>query len=328
MQDRRARARTGLEKQASPEPATDPRVHVTLEHLRSLENAARHLSFLPRQPAASVLNGRHASRLRGRGLNFEELRNYLPGDDTRTIDWKVTARTGTPHIRVYTEERDRPALLVVDQRMSMFFGTQHAMKSVTAAEAAALAAFRILDQGDRVGGIVFGDDHVAEIRPQRSRMALDRLLKALESANSRLHANAPNSQPMLLNEPLRAVARLARRDHLIFLISDFDGIDADTKRLVSGIARHNDVIMCPVTDPVAHVLPANLKVTVSDGEQQAELDTARDQIKLGLEAFSRGRLDEFLNWQKECRLSIMPLSAGEETLPQIRRLLGHEGGRR
>ncbi len=105
-----------------------------------------------------MLNGRHASRLRGRGLNFEELRGYLPGDDVRAIDWKVTARTGEPHVRVMTEERDRPALIVVDQRMSMFFGSQLNMKAVTAAEAAALAAFRILDQGDRVGGIVFGDD--------------------------------------------------------------------------------------------------------------------------------------------------------------------------
>ena len=105
-------------------PQQDPRIHVDLAALRRLGNSARALSFLPRQPSRSVLNGRHASRLRGRGLNFEELRNYVQGDDIRTIDWKVTARTGEPHVRVYTEERDRPALLVVDQRMSMFFGSK------------------------------------------------------------------------------------------------------------------------------------------------------------------------------------------------------------
>ena len=111
----------------------DARIHVSLAHLRSLQGAAQGLSFLPRQPSASVLNGRHASRLRGRGLNFEEMRDYLPGNDIRSIDWKATARTGRPHVRVFTEERDRPALLVVDQRMSMFFGSQLNMKSVTAA---------------------------------------------------------------------------------------------------------------------------------------------------------------------------------------------------
>ena len=105
----------------------------------------------------SLLTGRHASRLRGRGLDFEEVRAYLPGDDVRTIDWRVTARTGVPHTRVYTEERDRPALLVVDQRLAMFFGTRLNLKSVTAAEAAALAAWRVFLSGDRVGAVVFDD---------------------------------------------------------------------------------------------------------------------------------------------------------------------------
>ncbi|MEZ5858576.1 MAG: DUF58 domain-containing protein [Geminicoccaceae bacterium] len=141
MRDQAARIRTGTLPAAPPPGDQDPRVRVTLGHLRSLEGRARGLTFLPRQPARSVLNGRHASRLRGRGLNFEELRDYLPGDDVRAIDWKVTARTGRPHVRVMTEERDRPALIVVDQRMSMFFGSRLNMKSVTAAEAAALAAF-------------------------------------------------------------------------------------------------------------------------------------------------------------------------------------------
>jgi uncharacterized protein (DUF58 family) len=94
--------------------------------LRALEFRARGFSFLPRQPARSVLTGRHSSRLRGRGLNFEELRHYQPGDDIRSLDWKVTRRTGKPHVRVYTEERERSVLLLVDQRVSMFFGSQSA----------------------------------------------------------------------------------------------------------------------------------------------------------------------------------------------------------
>ena len=110
-------AKTVLTHSRQPGHGHDPRIHVDLNQLLRLAGPARRLSLLPRQPASSVLNGRHASKLRGRGLNFEELRHYLPGDDTRTIDWKVTARTGEPYVRVYTEERDRPALLVVDQRM-------------------------------------------------------------------------------------------------------------------------------------------------------------------------------------------------------------------
>ena len=149
----------------------DPRIHVDSAHLAGLEARAAGFDFLPRQPVGSVLSGRRAARVRGRGLEFEEIRGYLPGDDVRAIDWKVTARTGSPHVRVTREERDRPALIVADQLMSMFFGTVLNMKSVAAAEIAAMAAWRILAAGDRVGGIVLSDDGfdavVARRRPRR-----------------------------------------------------------------------------------------------------------------------------------------------------------------
>ena len=120
--------------------APDPRIVADLSRLVALQFKACGFSFLPRQPVHSLLSGRHGSRIRGRGLNFEEIRAYRPGDDVRTIDWKVTARMRSPHSRVFTEERDRPVLLLVDQRIDMFFGSRLYMKSVTAAEAAALAA--------------------------------------------------------------------------------------------------------------------------------------------------------------------------------------------
>lgn len=321
MQDRTARLRTGT-LPAAPTVRRDPRIHTDLAHLRSLERRARALTFLPRQPAHSVLNGRHASRLRGRGLNFEELRDYLPGDDVRNIDWKVTARTGRPHVRVMTEERDRPAMIVVDQRMSMFFGSQLNMKSVTAAEAAALAAFRILDQGDRVGGIVFGDRVVAEVRPQRTHAALDRFLAALAEANGLLAADAPAVEPLGLTRVLRAVTRIAPRNHLVIVLSDFDGIDDETDRVVSGLARRNDLVLVAVTDPLAGELPAGLRLVVSDGALQAEIDTGRAEARRSLSALAEGRLAQVLDWQRRFGVCVLPLSSGEETLPQIRRLMG------
>lgn len=323
MLDRAARIRTGTLSKTAPSPDVDTRIHVTLGHLRSLEGHARSLSFLPRQPARSVLNGRHASRLRGRGLNFEELRDYLPGDDIRAIDWKVTARTGTPHVRVMTEERDRPALVVVDQRMSMFFGSVLNMKAVTAAEAAALAAFRILDQGDRVGGIVFGDEHIAEIRPQRSRASLNRFLTALADASTLLHAEAPAiEEPMSLTRVLRAVSRIAPRNHLVIVLSDFDVVDEEAERLVSGLARRNDLVLALVSDPLAEDVPAGLKLVVSDGVLQAEIDTGDATQRRALGDMAKGRLAAILDWQRRYGVPVLPLSAAEATLPQLRRLMG------
>jgi len=323
MQDRFARIRTGTLPAIRKEPeAGDPRVRVDLAHLRGLEGRAKALNFLPRQPARSALNGRHASRMRGRGLNFEELRDYLPSDDVRAIDWKVTARTGKPHVRVFTEERDRPALIVVDQRMSMFFGSVLNMKSVTAAECAALAAFRILDQGDRVGGIVFGDETLAEIRPRRSRVALNRFLTALADANGLLRADAPTVAPMPLNRVLQSVARIAPRNHLVIVLSDFDVIDDQTRRLVSGLSRHNDLVLGLVSDPFAHDLPKELKLIVSDGILQAEIDTADEKTHRDLADLASGRLAEILDWQRTLGVPVLPLTTAEDSVTQMRRLMG------
>jgi len=309
--------------------AADPRIRVSLEHLRDLEGAARSLSFLPSQPAASALTGRHASRLRGRGLNFEEMRNYLPGDDVRSIDWKATARTGSPYVRVYTEERDRPALLVVDQSMSMFFGSMLNMKSVTAAEAAAVAAFRVLRVGDRVGGIVFNDTEQKEFAPRRSRRTLYTLLESLSRMNSTLDAdNAVERQPGRLNDILKSVSRLASHDHLVIVFSDFDGIDETTHRYLSNIAVHNDLVLMLVHDPVAERMASGERVVIGDGRLQAEVDLASPETVEALSGFTRQRLERIRDWQREINLSVLPLSAGQETLPQIRRLMGQLAPRR
>lgn len=323
MQDKAGRIRTGTWPKAPAEPATnDNRVNVSMAHLRGLEVKAKSLTFLPRQPARSALNGRHASKLRGRGLNFEELRDYLPSDDVRSIDWKVTARTGTPYVRVFTEERDRPALVIVDQRMSMFFGSKRNMKSVTAAECAALAAFRILDQGDRVGGIVFGDQILAEIRPKRSRMALDQFLKALHEANRLLRADAPQIQPMSFNQVLRSVSKIATRNHLLIFLSDFSEIDHKTSDLMSGLARRNDVIVGLVSDPYADDLPEGAKLVVSDGSLQVAIDTADSKTRQKLGDMAKGRLAEIRDWQRKLGIPVLPLSAAEDSLTQMRHLMG------
>ena len=132
----------------------------------------------------------HASRLRGRGLNFEEIRAYVPGDDLRHLDWKASLRVGRPLVRSYTEERDRPALFVVDQRISMFYGTRRAMKSVVAAEVAALAAWMSFQAGDRVGALLFDDSEIHSIRAHRSRTRVQAVLSALARAEPGLAANA------------------------------------------------------------------------------------------------------------------------------------------
>lgn len=308
--------------------ANDPRVHVSTHHLRKLQAESAGLSFLPRQAVASVLNGRHGSRLRGRGLNFEEMRNYLPGDDIRSIDWKATAKAGKPYVKVMTEEKDQPALLVVDQRVSMFFGTVHNMKSVTAAEAAAIAAFRVQSQGDRVGGLIFNDEQFDTIAPGRSHHGLNTFVSQLSRYNSSLHADLPTTGTQTLNQMLAQALKSTSHNHLVMVFSDFDGADEDTEKLLGNIAAHNDLILILVSDPSARSLALRRSLNVSDGQLQAELDIADPKISNAIQAISSARLDAIHDWQTRINLSVLPLSAGEETLPQIRALMGSQAPRR
>ncbi|MEJ8859733.1 DUF58 domain-containing protein [Variovorax robiniae] len=300
-------------------------VHVSAAQLAGLELAARDFHFLPHQPVHSVLAGRHASRVRGRGLDFEELRPYLPGDDIRSMDWRVTARSGVPHVRVYSEEKDRPVLLLVDQRMNMFFGTRRAMKSVSAAEAASLVAWRVLMDGDRVGGIVFGDADFTELRPQRSRDSVQQLLGEIVRRNQLLRADAPAGRgAAILNQAMEKAARVAHHDHLVVVVSDFDGHDALTRDLLARIAARNDLLAMVVHDPFLSELPPSGDLVVSDGELQVELGLGRNTVRRGIAEFVDARSRELFEWRHRIGVPVLPLSAAEETAPQLRRLLGQD----
>jgi uncharacterized protein (DUF58 family) len=305
------------------EKARIPGVYVDLEELIALEQRGRRVSFLPKQPVHSLLSGRFASRMRGRGLNFEEIRDYRSGDDVRSIDWKVTARLQKPHIRVFNEERDRQALLVVDQRLSMFFGSRLAMKSVTAAQAAAIGAWRVLGVGDRVGAIVFNDGDLVEIRARRSRATVLQILSAIAAQNHALGVGRGiASAPSMLNTALEHAQRQALHDAIVIIISDFDGADDATRKMVGAMARHNDVVALMVHDPLQSDLPASARMTVTDGELQIQLEVGRDSVRRSIEQATQERLKGVFAWTRELGVPVLPLSAAEETAPQLRRLLG------
>lgn len=307
---------------------SDPRIHTDAKHLLGLGRQSRALSLLPRQPARSILNGRHASRLRGRGLNFEELRDYLPGDDIRSIDWKVTARTGEPHVRVYTEERDRPALLLVDQRISMFFGTKVYMKSVIAAEAAAIAAHRVLAQGDRVGGIVFGDTDVAEHRPQRRAAALTRFLSSVGALNCSLHAELKPEPTVAMNQILKQAAQIAHTNALVCVFSDFDGLDEDSETILRRLSRSNDLILFNISDPSSHGTLPKIKLAVSDGEKQIEIDSSNPNLSDRIKDALDRRLEQLQIWSRRYGFPVVPMTTEKPALDQLLRLFGHRGGHR
>ena len=302
-----------------------PGVYVNLDDLIRIQFKARNFSFLPKQPVTSVLSGRYASRLRGRGLNFEEIRRYLPGDDIRTMDWKVTARTRSPHVRVYTEEKDRAILLVVDQRINMFFGTRDKLKSVTAAELAALGAWRAVAVGDRIGAVVFNDVELFDIQPQRSQKTVMSILGNVVQMNHALRADTqvePNAG--MLNRALEKALQLVSHDGLIVMISDFFGVDEQTERLTARIAEHNDVLALLVHDPI-RLQPAEERVTVSDGSLQMEIDFADKHVREKLAENYREEQEHITRFLNRLAAPLLMVSNKGDVVDQVRRLLGVPG---
>ena len=305
--------------------ASDADVHVRIQDLMALEPAARGLRFTSRQPINSILAGQHGSRLRGRGLDFEELRRYLPGDDLRQLDWRASQRLGKPYVRTYSEERDRPLLVLVDQRMSMHFGSVRSFKSVVAARVAALSCWMGYLAGDRVGGLVFSDGGIEQVRPLRSRERIQALFAAIVRRNQTLRADAPDVDATgRLNQALQGALAHAPHDNLICLISDFAGADDQTLRLLRTLAAHNDVIATLVYDPLAVHTPLQGRLVVTQGELQVEVAADRQQVRQPLSDFFTGRLRDVAELLRRSHVPLLSVDTANDTVTQLRRELGKQ----
>lgn len=253
--------------------------YTTLEDLIALRFPARQLRLARRNRALSALSGPNKSNFRGRGIDFEEVRSYQAGDDIRSIDWRVTARTGDAHTKLFREERERPVLLAVDQRQGMFFGSSHCFKSVLAAHLASLLCWAALDGGDKVGGLVFSDRAHREIRPRRSRRTVLALLSEIHAYNTALPADtdAPRDSfaGMLAN-----LRRIVRPGSSLYLVSDFRGVETDSARKhLYQLAQHAEVTAIACNDPLEATLPRAGQYAVTDGERRSELNTASRQLR-------------------------------------------------
>ncbi len=208
------------------------------------------------------------------------MRSYQPGDDIRTIDWRVTARTGSAHTKLFREERERPVLVVVDQRNSMFFGSSHCFKSVLAAQLASLLAWSALDGGDRVGGLVFNEQGHQEIRPRRSRKTVLALLSQIAQIQQRPAPGHARAQQDSFATMLANLRRIARPGSSLFLISDFRGASQEVRREhLFELAKHTELTAMACADPLESELPRAGTYAVTNGSARSELHTGDRQLR-------------------------------------------------
>ena len=295
-------------------------IFVSLNDLLKMEHLSRGFSFLAsKQKVRSILGGKHASKLRGRGLDFEEVRNYVPGDDIRNIDWKVTARTQKTHTRVYSEEKEKPALIIVDQSKSMFFGSQKKTKSVVAAEIAALTAFKVLKEGDRVGGVVFADNGIDIIYPKRDRKNILRFLEKIVTRNRELIDSEPMEFDKALNTVLSKVKNIVTHDFLVVIISDFHRYSPDLIKFISRLSLHNDVILTKVYDPMEKMIPET-KIIAGDSKRQLLLDGAERKLRDRFENTFNDDFEKFKEQMKKHRIPVASIDTVKDTDVQLKEL--------
>lgn len=262
--------------------------YVSTEALLSLRGIDNHRRRRVSQAHSTA--GALTARQRGRGVDFAEVRAYQAGDDVRTIDWRVTARTNEPHTKIFREERERPTLICVDQSQSMFFGSRGRLKSVLAAELAARHAWQALAMGDRVGGLVVGNESTTVTRPKRSARHVARLLGQLAEENQRLtrHSQAADDRQPLL-DALRTLYQLAPSGHRVIVVSDFSALQADIsntgaderpwREVLLALSRHNDTSAEVLTDPLERALPLRDPAAVTDGTNRLEFDGGNARLR-------------------------------------------------
>ena len=291
---------------------TDP-VRVSVPALVGLSRAAASIR-LGRGRILSRRSGDYQSPFRGRGMEFDESRLYQPGDDIRNIDWRVTARTGKTHTKLFREERERPVFVWMDLRRPMHFATRGRYKSVQAAQLAALIAWSALNNGDRVGGVIFSEHEHHELKPQRGKTAVLRLInRIVNDAAWSLPASAGGDRQSL-EHALQRLRRVARPGSLIFLISDFRELDSQAEIPLTRLCRHNEVVMLFIYDRLEEELPPPGRYRVVDSGREFLVDTSDSHLAGQYRQQFRARLDRLQQLSRLNHIILVPCRTDAEPL--------------
>ncbi len=267
-------------------------VYADLDDLLRTRLFANQLNLQFANPSKSLISGPVHTRFKGRGMEFEEVRVYQPGDDIRTIDWRVTARTQVAHTKLFQEEREKPVLLVVDQRSNMFFGSQRCFKSVYAAHIAATLGWAAIYQNDRVGALVFGDDQQRDVRPKRSKHAQLSFLQQLVEFNHKLISPVPKNHRIAFNEILADVRRVAKPGTNIFILSDFFDLTEDCKKNLYMLSRHNNVSLFHIYDALEQHWPKASQLSVSNGRERIKINASSADFQRRYQANFTARMEQ------------------------------------
>jgi uncharacterized protein (DUF58 family) len=257
-------------------------------------------------------------------MEFDESRPYQPGDDPRSIDWRVTARSTTAYTKLFREERERPVLIVVDLRANMHFATRGCYKSVNASRAAALLSWAAHHRGDRLGGIIFGDRVHRELKPRLGRQAALRFVHALaEHPDWQTRERAGNDDgAAALTTAMGALRRVARPGSLVVVLSDFLAFSRTAQSYLSSVARHNEVLAVHLNDPFERELPPPGRYRLVSSDQEVAIDTYASAARQDYQNAFTERTQAFEAFCHRYGIHTMPLSTADDPVAALQTALG------
>lgn len=273
-----------------------------LSELLALRSSARKLSFYHRNKANATQSGNYRSHFRGRGMDFDEVRLYQPGDDIRHLDWRVTARRQVPHTKIFREERERPIYLLVDFRSTMYFGTRVAFKSVIAAKIAALLSWVAVETGDKVGAILVTPQKPIILRPEARHRGALVLLQALTTRSAQ-RPDYYESNTLALLESFELLHQIVRPNGMVFVISDFYGINASDLNTLQSIAKKQQLISLMIYDSLEENLPTQGLLAFANQDSRLSLQCSlpmnqqyHHQFQERIKSFSRWHHNNAAQW--------------------------------
>lgn len=299
--------------------------NITIKELLNYRGKTGLLNLSPSKTIQSKLAGSYVTKTKGRGMEFDEARHYQPGDDIRAIDWRVTARTGKTHTKLYREERERPVFILVDFSSSLFFGTQLMFKSVQIAHLASLIAWSAATRGDRIGGLVFNQQAHKEFKPLTRQKAVLSLLSGITELHQQGLQNALGEQSMQSNtdgfsEACARLRRLARPGSTVFVLSDFLHLSEKATQHLSRIGRHCEMVAYQVSDPFEHHLPQvsvpqNVSLTDGVNSQTITLGEAKTAKEYEL---AHQQMNQYVeSTLKKCQIKHLHLSSAQSLESQL-----------
>ncbi|UJF18586.1 DUF58 domain-containing protein [Vibrio sp. SS-MA-C1-2] len=308
-------------------PAHSDGCHLTIKELLNYKNQS--VRWLP--PARNIwsqLNGQHLSRQKGRGMDFAEVRPYQGGDDIRSIDWRVTARTGKAHTKLFSEERERPVMLLIDFSISMYFGSQLMLKSVQAAHFASLVAWLTVAQKDRIGAVIVNPNQVVECKPTARQQGSLRLLNRIIDGHQQLSEIAlqtndnqnisSNMTSVTFSQGLRHLDRLCPKGSEVVIISDFHGWSVEDELKIAKLRQHNQIQFVHISDPLEQgETEYRGSEYVTDHHHTGWVDFSKSESKKQLAGHFSQHYHALKQLANRLAIPLHGISAGEALLSQL-----------